>query len=111
MMSKRETARMLRKLQTPAEKLLWDAIKNRKLSGLKFRRQYPIRSYILDFYCPEFRLAVEIDGGIHILQKDYDEYRQRELEDTGIIFIRFSNDDVIFNLEKVLEKISKDLIP
>ncbi len=109
MMSKKETARLLRKLQTPAEKQLWSALRNRKLSGLKFRRQYPIGNYILDFYCPDYRLAVEIDGGIHALQKEYDEYRQKELEDAGILFIRFSNEDVIRRMENVLEKISKSI--
>jgi very-short-patch-repair endonuclease len=100
-------AQHLRKSTTEAEKILWNELKNRKLKGLKFRRQHPIHYYIADFYCHEKRLIIEIDGGIHEHEniQEHDENRTAELERLGITVIRFSNDEVINSKELVLKKI------
>jgi very-short-patch-repair endonuclease len=92
---------------TDAERILWEAIKNRKCSGLKFRRQHPIHFYVADFYCHEKRLIIEIDGKIHKKRsvKEHDENRSAELERFGITVIRFSNDQVENSLNKVLNEI------
>ncbi len=92
---------------TEAEKLLWDRLKNRKLKGLKFRRQHPIHFYIADFYCHEKCLVIEVDGGVHdhIPVKEHDENRSAELDRLGITVIRFRNEQILNNLDKVLEEI------
>jgi very-short-patch-repair endonuclease len=103
-----QRASSLRHAMTAAEKLLWDRLKNRKLNGLKFRRQHPIHLYIADFYCHEKRLIVEVDGGIHnkLPVKEHDENRSAELDRLGITVIRFTNEQIIQNIEKVLEQIT-----
>lgn len=100
-------AQYLRKSTTESEKRLWNELKNRKLKGLKFRRQHPIHLYIADFYCHEKRLIIEIDGGIHEQGtiKEHDENRTSELERLGIRVIRFSNDEVIYSKDLVLKRI------
>ena len=103
------TARRLRKRQTKSEKLLWQALRNRQLSGLKFLRQHPIGHSIVDFYCHETRLVIEIDGGIHLNVdvKDWDKFRQKMIEDYGIRFFRCTADEVESNLAGILAEISK----
>jgi len=95
----------LRKNMTYAEKILWQKLNNRKIFGLKFRRQHPVDIFILDFYCHERKLAIEVDGGIHnqIDQKEWDENRTFELEEFGIKVLRFENEDVIHQTNKVIE--------
>ena len=92
---------------TEAEKVLWEQLKNRKCNGLKFRRQHPIHWYIADFYCHEKRLAIEVDGGIHLTSsiKENDENRSAELDRLGISVLRFTNEMVLKELEKVLQEI------
>ena len=99
--------RELRQELTQAEKILWAELRNRKLNGLKFRRQHPIDKFVLDFYCHERKLAVELDGSIHDLKvnKDYDEARTAMLGGLGIYTLRFRNDDVVINIENVLQQI------
>jgi very-short-patch-repair endonuclease len=99
----------LRHPMTDAEKLLWDKIRNRKLQGLKFRRQHPIHYYIADFYCHEKRLIVEVDGRIHLDKavREHDEHRTAELDRLGIKVIRFTNDQIFEQLEHVLKEIVK----
>lgn len=101
-----QKAEELRNRQTPAEELLWNHLKGNQL-GVKFRRQHPAAIYILDFYCHEAQLAVEIDGSIHQLEevKRNDKIRQNTLESLGIKIIRFDNQEVFSNLEGVLNKI------
>jgi|WetSurMetagenome_2_1015567.scaffolds.fasta_scaffold341931_2 very-short-patch-repair endonuclease len=101
------TAHVLRNSMTEAEKLLWSELKNKKLQGLKFRRQHPIHWYIADFYCHEKRLVIELDGGIHmkIQVKEHDENRSAEFDRLGIHVIRFTNGQVLQSKEKVLEEI------
>jgi very-short-patch-repair endonuclease len=103
------TAHALRNSMTEVEKMLWNELKNRKLQGLKFRRQHPIHRYIADFYCHEKRLVIEIDGGIHMKTqvKEHDENRSAEFDRLGIHVIRFTNEQVLHFKEKVLEEIIK----
>ena len=106
-----ENARVVRKKQTDAEKLLWSKLRNRQLGGYKFRRQYPISKYIVDFYCAGSNLAVELDGSQHQSSTEYDTKRTKSLENLGITVIRFWNNDVFKNIDGVLEEILKNLTP
>lgn len=96
---------------TKSEKILWKYLSNRGMCGYKFRRQFPIGRFILDFYCPEKRLAIEIDGGIHNNLKEYDDIRQQIVEDKGIDFLRFKNEDIIERPNEVLKLIKRKIIP
>ena len=102
-----ENARTLKKVMTTAEKILWNRLRNRKLKGFKFRRQHPIDVFIADFYCHEAKLVVEVDGRMHSLAvvKEYDAGRTHEIEKLGITVIRFTNEEVIKDINEVLEKI------
>ncbi|MGA2823564.1 MAG: endonuclease domain-containing protein [Bacteroidales bacterium] len=106
-----QTARSLRHDMTKAEKVLWNELKNRKMCGLKFRRQYPIHYYIADFYCHEKRLIIEVDGGIHRDKsvREHDENRSAELEGLGIRVIRVTNEQILKSLDEVIDKIKKSL--
>jgi len=96
-------ARELRARQTDAENLLWGLLRNRRLFGLKFRRQYPLRPYILDFYCHEVKLAIELDGGQHAERLHYDQQRTARLANQGIKILRFWNHEMLQETESVLE--------
>ena len=100
-------ARELRQNQTPAEKLLWKFIRNRQLKGFKFRRQHPIFHFIADFYCHEARLIIELDGKYHEykLQKMDDAERTESLRRMRIRVIRFRNEEVLEDVNKVLRVI------
>ena len=102
-------AKELRQESTAAEKLLWNELRNRKLSGLKFRRQHPLDKFIVDFYCNEKKLAVELDGSIHDgnINKEYDEARTAMLAGLNITVLRFRNEEVIDSMKGVLRKISE----
>ena len=107
-----EKARENRKNPTPAEKKLWfDVLQNKRLSGLKFTRQKPLDEYIVDFYCSELMLVIEVDGESHASQQKYDESRTERLGLLGIEIIRYTNTEVLANLEGVyrdlLERVSK----
>jgi len=97
----KEKARRLRKNSTISEIILWKYIKNKSL-GYEFHRQVPIDEFIVDFYCHELKLAIEIDGNTHDYKFENDEKRQRILEEHGIYFLRFNDDDVKRNLNDVL---------
>ncbi|MCX5666699.1 MAG: endonuclease domain-containing protein, partial [Candidatus Omnitrophica bacterium] len=86
-----EKCRKLRKDQTDAERVLWSILRNRQLSGVKFRRQFPVGRYILDFYSPEYNLGIEADGGQHYEDKgrSEDALRTRELAKYGVEIVRF----------------------
>jgi 5-methyltetrahydrofolate--homocysteine methyltransferase len=81
--------------------VLWRELRNRGLGGFKFRRQQPIDRFIVDFFCLEAKLVVEVDGEIHTTQEGYDQARQRHLEARGLRVIRFSNEEVFTNLAEV----------
>jgi very-short-patch-repair endonuclease len=100
----KEKRRILRKSQTDAERKLWQILRSRQVSGLKFFRQYSIGDYILDFYCPAIRLAIEVDGSQHIDNK-YDDRRTKYLQSKNIFVLRFWNNDVLNNLDGVYRKI------
>jgi very-short-patch-repair endonuclease len=99
--SLKEKARLLRIKCTSSETLLWSKIR-RKSFGFEFHRQVPIDEYIVDFYCHELRLAIEIDGSSHDNKYEYDSYRQRKLENLGVRFIRFDDYDVKRNVNDVI---------
>ena len=103
----RQRANSLRQEMTPAEIKLWHRLRNRQLFDLKFRRQHPLHRFILDFCCHEHLLVVEVDGGIHEFQKEYDEARTQQLEQHGYNVLRFKNEEVIFNIEGVLGEIAR----
>ena len=101
----KEFRKALRNNMTPAETLLWRALKGRGAGGMKFRRQQGIGPFILDFYCPEHRLGIELDGNSHDYKYDYDEERTEYLREQGIRILRFSNQQVFTSLEGVLAEI------
>ena len=104
-------ARHLRNTQTDAENLLWHILRGRRFCGFKFRRQHPVGSYILDFYCHDAQLAIELDGGGHAVEEqvEYDRQRTKELASAGIRVLRFWNDQVFKQTEVVLEAIYEAL--
>jgi very-short-patch-repair endonuclease len=100
-------ARELRENATDAEKLLWQLLRNRQLNGWKFRRQHPIGKYILDFYCHDAKLAIELDGSQHAEteQAEYDRQRTESLEAEGIRVLRFWNNEVLKETQAVVQEI------
>jgi very-short-patch-repair endonuclease len=104
-------ARSLRRKMTEAERILWNELKDRKMNGLKFRRQHPIHYYIADFYCHEKKLIIEVDGGIHKDKaiREHDENRSAEFERLGIRVIRITNEQVLNFLGAVIDTIKKSL--
>jgi len=104
-------ARHLRKNSTNAERLLWRQVRNRQLAGFKFRRQFVIGRYIVDFCCLEQKLVVELDGGQHVDNVEYDDARTTYLESLGYRVIRFWNDDVLVRTSDVLEQVLLALAP
>jgi cyclase len=103
-----EYAKRLRKAPTEAEALLWNVL-NKKQLGIKFRRQHPIYNYIADFYCHELKLVIEVDGKYHNEQKEYDRYRSNDLTEFGIKVVRFTNDQVLNDIENVLNIIKQEI--
>jgi very-short-patch-repair endonuclease len=87
--------------------LLWFELRDRRLQKLKFRRQYGVDSYVIDFYCAKPRLAIELDGDSHFTDEaeKYDVERQKYIEACGITVLRFTNDEIYKNMDGVLEKI------
>jgi very-short-patch-repair endonuclease len=93
---------------TPAEQLLWKEIRNGKMNDLKFKRQHSIGKYIVDFYCAQTRLIIELDGKVHLdkEQKQKDNSRDENLRDMDYTVLRFTNDEVINNIRSVLKQIT-----
>ena len=102
-------ARRLRRQSTDAERALWSKLRDRRLGGVRFRRQAPVGSYIADFVSHERKLIVELDGGQHDVRRAYDGRRTRWLESRGYKVLRFWNDDVLLRLAPVLEAIAREL--
>jgi very-short-patch-repair endonuclease len=100
-----EPARRLRRNQTDAERLLWFRLCDRQLDGWKFKRQVPIDRFVVDFFCADAKLIVELDGGQHAHNRERDRDRSRVLEAMGYLALRFWNHDVIRNTDGVLEEI------
>lgn len=113
LMNKPEWRWMRRKLRhslTPAEASLWRALKGRQVYGLKFRWQHSVGPYILDFYCPELKLAIELDGESHAMREEYDERRTDYLfRMAGITVLRFENRVVFENLEQIIAEIGEKM--
>lgn len=101
----RTRARQLRRPQTPAEGKLWARLRNRQLGGYKFRRQHPVGRFIVDFYCAECCLAIEIDGDSHLDQVEYDAERTGWLVAQGNHVVRFTNREIHQQIDAVLESI------
>jgi very-short-patch-repair endonuclease len=97
----------LRKSMTPAEKILWQKLRNKNVKGYRFRRQHPIKVFIADFFCYEAMLVIEVDGEIHTQarQSERDHERTQVLKELGIQELRFSNQEVFENIEKVIHRI------
>lgn len=98
----------LRKKPTPAEDMLWQKLRSGQLS-LRFKRQYSVMNYVVDFYCPKIKLAVELDGPVHETSKKYDSYRTEYLNSLGIKEIRFRNEQVENDIGLVLKEIKNNL--
>jgi very-short-patch-repair endonuclease len=111
MASRVTTARRLQRDQTDAERVLWLRLRDRRLRGLKFRRQMPIENYIVDFCCESARLIVELDGGQDAERNNADRVRTAALEAQGYLVMRFWNNDVLRNTDGVIERILETLNP
>jgi very-short-patch-repair endonuclease len=102
-------AKRLRRNQTDAERVLWFHLRDRRLQGLKFKRQVPIDRYVVDFCCADARLIIELDGGQHAIRTLEDANRTKVLEAMGYLVLRFWNNDVLQNTDGVLEEILNTL--
>lgn len=104
----KELRQRLRNNATPAEEVLWKFLKGKQLAGRKFRRQFSVGYYVVDFYCPMEKLAIELDGAPHFTAEGQakDKIRTQFLNDQGIRVIRFENEDVFNRLDAVLEQIA-----
>ena len=105
-----ERRRQLRKNMTYCEKLVWMYLRKRQMK-YRFLRQYSVDHYVIDFYCPKLKLAVEVDGDVHDSsdQKEYDKNRQEYLESFGISFVRITNEKLLDNSEKAFNKIDEEI--
>ncbi|MDQ7797666.1 MAG: DUF559 domain-containing protein [Candidatus Edwardsbacteria bacterium] len=104
---KHELAKKMRRNMTYAEKCFWNSVRNNKFLGYQFRRQQIVHGFIADFYCNDLNLVVEIDGGVHEEQKDYDKLRDYIINQYGIKVIRFSNQEIIDKCDLVLKRIQE----
>jgi very-short-patch-repair endonuclease len=101
-------AKRLRREMTPAERILWKALRGNVLDGFHFRRQQIVEGYVVDFYCDAAKLAIELDGGVHEEQWKYDESRDRTISRAGVRVLRISN-SAMLDSEAVLEHIRQAL--
>lgn len=106
----RDKARDLRHMQTDVERALWRLLRSREMAGFKFRRQHPLCGYIVDFVCLEKQVVIELDGGQHREQAEYDRVRTRKLEVAGFRVLRFWNNDMIENRQGVMGSILSVLV-
>src|SRR5262245_10804464 len=103
-------ARYLRKNVTPAEERLWSKLRRRQIEDCRFRRQVPIGSFVIDFACLERRLLIEVDGGLHVGREQYDAQRTEWLEVHGYRVLRFTNSEVMWGIDGVLQAIRSALV-
>lgn len=110
--SQTEKRRLLRNNATKAEEILWQRLKGKQVKITKVRRQVSITEYVVDFYCQTFKLAIEVDGVTHSSQDEieYDIDRQTKIEALSIVFLRFRNEEIYKNLEKVVNDITQKVI-
>jgi very-short-patch-repair endonuclease len=104
-----KTARRLRRNQTDAERALWFRLRDRRLGGWKFRRQFAIERYVADFFCADAHLIIELDGGQHSVRTDADAERTKILTAMGYFVLRYWNNDVMQNIDGVVEDIAAAL--
>jgi len=102
-------AKELRQTQTPAEEKLWHVLRRKNLNRHKFRRQHPIGPFIVDFYCNDANLIIELDGEIHNFQEEQDTARTQWLEERGYRVLRFTNQQVDMNIHTVIKEILSNL--
>lgn len=105
--SEKEKRRALRSDPTLAEKVLWLSLRKKQIHGVRFLRQYSVNKFVLDFYSPAIRLAIEADGDSHIGNEAYDLKRQGSIESFNIKFIRYTNEQILGNINKVVKDIEK----
>ncbi len=105
--AKKLTRRELRQKSTHSEDMLWRKLKDRRLAGARFRRQYSIGRYVADFYCPQAKLVIEVDGGSHTNPESraYDKIRDKFTQALGLHVLRFTNQEVRLNMAEVLQAI------
>ena len=100
-------SKQLRKSQTEVEEIVWKNLKSKKLNGLKFRRQVPYDTFVLDFLCPSKKVILEIDGKIHLKSKIRDQERDEYFLEKGYKILRVKNEEVLYDLDSVLQRIKK----
>jgi len=110
--NEKDRRRELRKSMPTAEVLLWLCLRARRMQGCKFRRQYGVGSFMIDFYSTEIKLGIELDGDSHFREgaQEYDQKRQRFIESFGIKIIRFLNDHIYESMDGVLESIGREIV-
>ena len=103
----KQRRRALRKNLSKAEAIMWNHLSRRQMHGYKFRRQYSVDKYVIDFYCPRLKLAIEVDGDSHFMPgiEGHDNIRQEYIESFGIQFLRFTHEDVCKNIDGVCQNI------
>lgn len=106
---KKETRKILRNNMTEPEKIFWKHVRNKQFFDLKFRRQYSVWRYILDFYCPSIKLCIEIDWDSHIEQVEYDKIRNEFINTLWIIVIRYNNLDIMNNIGWVMKDLKNKI--
>ena len=107
--SMQDFRRDLRFNQTYGEKTLWTNLRKKQIENTRFLRQYSVNKFIIDFYAPDIKLGIEVDGSSHIGNEEHDKIRQEQIEFLGIKIIRFSDEQVIGNTEKVINKIIEEI--
>jgi very-short-patch-repair endonuclease len=109
--SEKQKRQTLRNSSPKAEQLLWSKLRGKQVLGYKFRRQYGIGPYVIDFYCPELKLAIEVDGDSHYTDgaPEYDTERQHFIESLNIRFLRFTNNNIFEHMDAVLDAIAETL--
>jgi len=105
--SEKEKRRKLRNNPTYTEKILWLSLRKKQIHGVRFLRQYSVSYFVIDFYAPKIKLAIEVDGSSHIGNETYDLARQKYIESFNIKVIRFTDEEVSGNTDKVVKKIEK----
>ena len=105
--TEKEKRRNLRNNPTYTEKVLWLLLRKKQIYGIRFLRQYSVNHFIIDFYAPSIKLAIEVDGSSHVGKEDYDKVRQKYIETFGIKVIRFTDEQVLGNTEKVVKEIER----
>ena len=107
----KEYRQLLRKAATPSERMIWKRLQKRQIDGYKFRQQHGMGPYVLDFYCPELRLCIEVDGDIHDLPENKEKDRERTifLNQNRIEVIRFRNEEINENIEDVINRIKEKI--